>query len=338
MKTDTINLGAILSISGEASQDAQGIREGIDLAIKDLRKNGKDVSIHYIDDNSDIVTSVRAIDNLIREHSVRAIVGPTWANQVDSFAPIIDQEQIITFAPAVASDSIIRNSNFLLFGAEKNIYKQACLKDFIVKNDIKKIGVILSQDKWGVSHLFPIKNVALQTGADIVFIEQLIPYISSFGKKYIWETINKSLKEKPDVIIWSGYEGEANVLVEYLLEHKLSIPLIGDQLLVSGARGEKLKNYEGDLYIFSHHFSPAFTKVFESVYNKKPTLYSDSAYDATMLLAEILSKNDSLDSKQIIEKLKDKDYQYQGISGVFVFDKYGDIQSSGRWVIEKSSK
>lgn len=331
-----INLGAILSLSGEASQDAHGIRDGIELAIKKLQKNGgQNVKIHYIDDQSDIVTSVRAIDNLVREFDIQAIIGPTWSNQVDSFAPIIDQEKIITFAPAVASDSVIRNSKFLLFGAEKNIHKQTCLKDFILKNKVKKIGVIISQDKWGVSHLLPIKNVALQTGSEIVFIEQLIPYISSFGKKYIKETIDKALKEKPDLIIWSGYEGESDVLVDYLLENKLFIPLIGDQLLNTGDRQEKLKNYQGDLYIFSHHFSPEFVEIFESSYRKKPTLYSDNAYDATMLLVDVLSKNQGGSSEEIIKIIKDRDYQYQGISGVFIFNEYGDIQSSGRWTIEK---
>ncbi len=330
-----ITLGAILSLSGEASQDAGGIRDGIELAVKELKKNGENVVVHYVDDNSDIVTSVRAVENLIREYGVRAIVGPTWSNQVDSFAPIVDQEKIITFAPAVASDSVIRNSNFLLFGAEKNIHKQTCLKDFIVNNKIKKIGVIISQDKWGVSHLLPIKNAALQTGSEIVFIEQLIPYISSFGKKYIRETIDKALKEKPDLIIWSGYEGESDVLTDYLLENKLSVPLIGDQLLIANGREEKLKNYQGDLYIFSHHFSPKFIEIFESSYNRKPTLYSDNAYDATMLLADVLSKNQSSSSEEIIKIIKDRDYQYQGISGLFMFDKYGDIQSSGRWIIEK---
>lgn len=334
----TIHLGAILSLSGEASQDASSIHEGIELAVKDLKKSGCNIEVHYIDDNSDIVTSVRAIDSLVREHNVRAIVGPTWANQVDSFAPIIDQEKIIAFAPAVASDSIIRNSQYLLFGAEKNIYKQTALKDFFIKNEIKKVGVILSQDKWGVSHLIPIKNAALQTGVEIVFIEQLTPYISSFGKKYIKETIDKSLRASPDLIVWTGYEGEADVLVEYLLEKELSVPLIGDQLLVSGQRGEKLEKYKGDLYTFSHHFSSEFVQLFESVYYKKPSPYSDIAYDATMLLADTLSKNETSSPDDVMKKIKDKDYQYQGISGIFVFNEYGDTQSSGRWVIEKIEK
>lgn len=338
MSNNTINLGAILSLTGEASQDARGIYDGIELAALTLRKTGRDIIVHYIDDNSDIVTSVRAIDSLVREHDIKAIIGPTWANQVDSFAPIIDQEKIITFAPAVASDSIIRNSNYLLFGAEKNIYKQAALVDFFIKNNIKKIGVILSQDKWGVSHLFPIKNASKQSGVEIVFIEQLIPHISSFGKKYIREVIDDSLRTKPDLIIWSGYEGEADVLAEYILEKKLDIPLIGDQLLISGKRGENLKNYTGDLYVFSHIFSKEFTELFDSVHHKKPTLYSDNAYDAVMLLVSAISKNENVNSGEIMKIIKSTNYQFKGVSGVFVFDEYGDIQNNGRWIIEKSKK
>ena len=258
-----INLGSILSITGEASQDAQGIRDGIELAVKKLKEKGQDVQIHYIDDNSDVMSSVRAIDTLVREHDISAIIGPTWAFQVDSFAPIINQEKIVTFVPAVASDSIIKNSNYILFGAEKNTYKESSLKNFVIKNKIKKIGVIISQDKWGVSHLLPIKNVAIPTNAEIVFIEQLIPYISSFGSKYIRETLTHTLRSSPDMIIWSGYEGEANVLCDLILESKLSIPLISDQLLVTGEREKKLKNYQGDLYLFSNTFSQDFIKMFQ---------------------------------------------------------------------------
>lgn len=335
---EVINLGSILSISGEASQDAQGIRDGIELAIKKSQENNQNISVHYIDDNSDVVTSVRAIDMLMREHNVRVIIGPTWAHQVDSFAPIIDQEKIVTFVPAVASDSIIKNSKYLLFGTEKNTYKESALKDFILKNKIKKVGIIISQDKWGVSHLLPIKNAAIQTGIEIVFIEQLIPYISSFGQKYIREVISHALDTKPDLIIWSGYEGEANVLADFMLEKEFSIPLIGDQLLVSGIRGERLKNYKGDLYTFSHNFLPDFVTIFEKEYNKKPTLYSDISYDATMLLIGILSKNQNSTADEIVDTLKSKDYQYQGLSGVYTFDEWGDIQSNARWIIEKFEK
>lgn len=338
MTSTHIHLGAILSLTGEASQDAQGIQDGIELAVQTLKEQGQEVTVHYIDDQSDVVASVRAIDSLVREHGISAIIGPTWAHQVDSFAPIIDQEKIVTFAPAVASDSIIRNSPYLLFGAEKNLYKQPALQDFIVSRGIKKIGVILSQDKWGVSHLLPIQNAALKAGAEIVFIEQLIPYISAFGQKYLRETIASALQTQPDLLIWSGYEGEADVLADILLESSLSIPLIGDQLLVAGARGEKLKNYVGDLYIFSNHFRTEFTTLFESVYSRAPTLYSDISYDATMLLVDVLTTHPDTLPEGIAAIVKANGYRYLGLSSTFVFNVYGDIKEDGRWIIRKFEK
>ena len=38
MSNAKINLGSILSLSGEASQDARGIRDGIELAIKKTKR------------------------------------------------------------------------------------------------------------------------------------------------------------------------------------------------------------------------------------------------------------------------------------------------------------
>lgn len=331
----TLNLGAILSLSGEASQDAQGIRDGIELAVEELQKNGTVVQVHYVDDKSDIISSVRAIDGLVREHDIKAIIGPTWANQVDSFAPILDQEHIITFAPAVASDSVIKNSEYLLYGAEKNIYKELSLKKFFRKNKIKKVGIILSQDKWGISHLLPIKNAAQQEKVEIVFIEQLIPYISSFGKKYFRDVIDQALTTQPEALIWSGYEGEADVLIDYILEKGLSIPLVGDQLLNTSHRAAKLKNYKGDLYIFTHKFSIPFIKLFKARYKRNPSLYSDIAFDATILLSIIFLKYSDKTPSELINLIKSKKYQFEGISGQFIFDKLGDRQSIDSWTIDK---
>ncbi len=335
MDNSKIQLGSILSLTGEASQDARGIRDGIELAVKVMGRSGREVEVHFVDDDSDIVDSVRAIDTLTREYGVSIIIGPTWAPQVDAFAPIIDQERIVAFAPAVASDSIIRNSRYLLFGAERNTYKQSVLESFMKENSVRKVGVIISQDKWGVSHLLPIQNAASQAGAEVVFVEQIIPYISSFGRKYICDVVSRALRSEPDLIIWSGYEGEADVLKDFLLENGLSIPLIGDQLLVAGQRGEALRGYSGELFTFTNRFSMDFARLFEAEYDRGATLYSDIAYDATMLLADILSRNPDISSDDIMGLVKGEGYRYRGLSGTFEFDGQGDIRDGGRWIIER---
>ena len=44
--------------------------------------------------------------------------------------------------------------------------------------------------------------------------------------------------------------------------------------------------------------------MFKSEYNKQPTLYSDIAYDATIMLVDVLQKNTEASSDQIMKIIK----------------------------------
>lgn len=328
-----INIGVVLDLSGEASQDAAGIREGVNLAVKHLRNEGYDTQAEYVDDKSDVSTTVSAVNEFIKKYKIKAIIGPTWSYQVGSIAPIIEQEKLPTFAPAVASDCVIAKSKFLLFGAEKNIYKIKPLSEFIQKNKIKKIALIISQDGWGVSHIMPVQKAIQNSSAKLVYVEQLLPYISSFGDQSIQHILDNIIDKKADLIIWTGYEFEAAALSRLLLKNNLKIPIIGDQLLVFGERLNLLKKYKGEIFVFNNKFSNSFERLFQEYYHKQPTLYSDVAYDGTRILVENIAQG--ITGERLIKKLKNKKFIYKGKARNFHFDKNGDIDFGGRWEIKK---
>lgn len=328
-----INLGVVLDFSGEASQDALGIREGINLALRDLNREGYKVYAEYLDDKSNVEMSAGAVLEFIKKYNIDALIGPTWSYQVGSIAPLVEQEQLPTFAPAVASDCINTKSNFLLFGAEKNTYKETPINAFIKKNKIKRVSLIISQDGWGVSHIAPVQQAIQKSSAKLVYVEQLLPYISSFGDQAVQDALSNSVKNNADLIIWAGYEFEANSLAKILIKNKFRTPIIGDQLLVFGERYNLLKKYKGDIFIFNNKFSNAFEKLFKECYQKLPTLYSDVAYDGTKILVENIEKG--LYDEKLIQYIKSKKFSYKGYAGNYRFDNNGDVNLGGRWEIKK---
>lgn len=333
LKNQNINIGVVLDLSGEASQDAAGIRDGINLAVKDLKNDGYNVQAEYFDDKSDVSVTVSVINEFIKKYRMKALIGPTWSYQVGSIAPIIEQEKLPTFAPAVSSDCVIARSNFLLFGSEKNIYKTKPLSEFILKHKIRKVALVVSQDGWGVSHILPVQKAVQNSSAELVYVEQLLPYISSFGDQSIQYVVDNIISKKADLVIWTGYEFEADALSRLLLKNNLNIPIIGDQLLVFGERLNLLKKYKGDIFIFDTKFSNSFEKLFREYYHKSPTLYSDIAYDGVRILAENIAKG--LTGERLIKRLKDKKFIYSGQAGNYCFDKSGDIDFGGHWEIRK---
>lgn len=334
LKNQKINIGVVLDLSGEASQDAAGIRDGINLAVKDLKNDGYNVQAEYFDDKSDVSATVSVINEFIKKYRIKALIGPTWSYQVGSIAPIIEQEKLPTFAPAVSSDCVIARSNFLLFGSEKNIYKTKPLSEFILKHKIRKVALIVSQDGWGVSHILPVQKAVQNSSAELVYVEQLLPYISSFGDQSIQYVVDNIISKKADLVIWTGYEFEADALSRLLLKNNLNIPIIGDQLLVFGERLNLLKKYKGDIFIFNTKFYDSFEKLFQKYYHKSPTLYSDIAYDGMRILTENIAKG--LTGERLIKCLKDKKFIYNGQAGNYCFDRSGDIDFGGHWEIRKA--
>ena len=328
-----VNIGVVLDLSGEASQDAVGIRDGINLAVKNLKNDGYNVQAEYFDDKSDVSATISVANEFIEKYRIKALIGPTWSYQVGSIAPIIEQEKLPTFAPAVSSDCVIAKSQFLLFGSEKNIYKTKPLSDFIQKHKIEKIALVVSQDGWGVSHIMPIQKAVQNSSTELVYVEQLLPYISSFGEQSIQYVVDNIISKKADLIIWAGYEFEANALSRLLLKNNLNIPIIGDQLLVFGERLNLLKKYKGDIFIFNTKFPNSFEKLFREHYHKSPTLYSDVAYDGMRILTENIAKG--LVGEQLIKRLKNKRFVYKGQVGNYCFDQNGDVNFGGRWEIKK---
>lgn len=324
-----IKIGAIISQTGAAATDGETIQRALELAKDDLAKENIAVEIEYQDDHTNPVDSVSAAQKILLDKP-QAIIGPTWSFLVDAATPTLVQAKMTSYVPAVTSEILTVKNPYALYGTIKNAQKVAPLTDWIKTHNKKSVAILTSKDAWGDSHLAAYKEAAAQAGAHVVFAEQF-----AFGGETtgMATALTKIKAAGADVILWTGYDDGAAILLNKKNALKLNIPVVGtDGLKIAVSRGNATIAPTDEIYTFYTQTSSEFARKFSAKYGRAPGTYADSSYDGLILLARAIAKN-SDNAANLTEKIRSGE-AYKGYQTTYAFDSHGDI-SGGEWKLEQ---
>lgn len=327
--SEQIKIAAVLSLSGDAAYDGESIRDGIELAKSDLAKEGVDLEVTYEDDETDVAKTLSALQKVIAIEKPHAIIGPTWSFLASASAGLLKDNNIPAFQPANTSEFVEANGAPIFFGTVKNAMKEEPVTEFLKKYDAKRVAVIIDGTAWGHSHIDVFKKSAENVSAEIVLQEEI-----NFGAETnrMADIMSKVANSEIDAILWTGFESEALIMLKKHVEFGLTMPILGESLLVDGNRKEIAKEVKGEIYILNPDSSVEFRKKFSDHYGYDPDGYADSAYDGTMMLVEAIQNTDG-SHEAVIEYLSNVT-DYDGYFTHYNFDENGDVEG-GRWVLSE---
>ncbi len=323
-----ITIGAALSLSGDAAQDGESIKNGLELAKLDLKKEGINVDILYQDDKTDGKDTVNAIQALSIQ-GAEAIIGPTWSFLADAGIPVADRLRIVTVMPANTSEYVGAKSPYAFFTTTKVQKLIPALTDWFKKSNKKKIAIIRNQGAWYETVEKAVDAAVSDAGAQIVFKDTLI-----FGQEAsALPTILAKVKSSGADLIFAEIDSEQGIVV--MLKKIQDLRITADFLSVTTSISRVLNSSAANISGINHFYvaapknSSAFEEKYQSVYKKKPQAYADNAYDSLMLLVDAIRDKGTM---SLADYLKTKT-NYKGFANVYKFDENGDI-FGGEWVIK----
>jgi branched-chain amino acid transport system substrate-binding protein len=330
---EQIIIGAVVSQTGYAAVDGMNIKNGMDLAVADLKKQGVDVKIVYEDDGTDPKQTVSAVNKLIATEKLDAMVGPIWSFLIDAALPVINQNKIVTFVPSASSEVVNGKSPYIFYGTYKNIEEAVPLANFLKGNKAKNIAIIVSNDSWGESHVKGFTKAVELAGGKVIMQEK-ITYGSD--KDVMPTIVAKIIKANPDAVLWTGYDEAATILTKRLQEQNYTKPLVAAASIMRGLvnRGIINPRSEDQWYSINIPMDAGFRARYIATYNQEPGISADSAYDGVMMLVKGIEKGKKGDD--LAKYLRDG-FTYKGYLGEYDFDEFGDIVG-GNWVIKKLVK
>ncbi|HEU0130648.1 MAG TPA: branched-chain amino acid ABC transporter substrate-binding protein [Mycobacteriales bacterium] len=357
-------IGVIAPLSGDLSALGLGIKNGVDLAIKQANEAKKvpgwTLQIAPEDDTATANVGAQVAAKLKSDAAVVGVVGTLNSSVAEQVAPVLQSANIVQISPA--------NTGVKLTGRDKlpnqqrvysNYFRVATTDDvqgpfaaqYLYSTGVKKLAIVHDKKTYGQGLATAVQAEFTKQGGTVTGTETVNP-----GDKLFSGVVTKILQGKPDAVYYGGEFPEAAPLSKQLHDAGFTGPVMGGD----GIYSQKFIDnggHEADLATSvgapteSLASAKAFVDAYKAAGYAEPyEAYGAYAYDAANVIIEALAK--TLNGKDKIDDQVRKDVitavqgvTISGVTGQVAFDQFGDTTTKvltvytvqgKKWVAKKT--
>ncbi len=333
---DTIKVGLIVELTGDMPGVGASSKNAAQLAVNEQNSaggisiGGKPYQIELVveDNASKAEQSVAAVNKLITQDNVLAIVGPNASLGAIPAAEIAEYNKTLLITPWSTNPKTTLDTTT---GKPKDYVFRACYTDPFEGRVLARF-VLEKLKAKKVAVLYDVASEAPKSQADLfrLTFEELGGKTVAFetyttGDRDFSAQLTKIKSANPDVIFLPAYYNDVGLIVQQAHRAGITQPLVGSDAW-SSPELIKLSNgtVEGD-YFANHYASDIATptaKKFIDAYAKQygniPDDVAALTYDSMGLLFEAIKKSPSLDRKVVRDSLATL-ANYPGVTGNIQF-------------------
>ena len=327
MAEETIRIGAIYSLSGEAKNISDEHLIATRFAVREINKNGgvlgRQLELIEVDNESSGIGSRNAAQFLVRQKVV-AVVGPSWSSHALSVAPVLQKAAIPMLSPTATNPRVTLVGNYIFRICFIDSFQGEMLAKFAYTDKGLKRAVLLvnSGHVYSTDLADVIEKSYEQLGGKVL---RSIDYVEDVSN---YREILQSLKDiKYDMIFIPGYARDAAHIIKTAEELGIETVFIGGDgwsHLMYKYGGSSLN---GNFYL-THWNKSVPDKLSQDFVKKISTLFRPSqinagmalAYDTIYLLADAITRVNSIEPAAIRDALANT-RKFTGVTGNVQFDK-----------------
>jgi len=320
VKTDTIKIGSIGILTGDAGGSSWGIaaKNGIDMAVLDINANGgingKMLEVIHEDDAGDAKKTISAFQKLTDVDNVNIIIGTTWSSTGIPLVKLADEKKVLMISPSLGKPEFNEGSKYLFNTWPHDVTLSSQLADYVFNKGHKKVALISANELWVKDQTNAFKKRFTELGGSVEVLVEPNPTDR--------ELSSDALKIKNNKDITAIVSTTDGVLVGSLVAkraHELGVNLpIYSVTIDSDAIKSSDSAYEGMEFLTSLTPSSEFKTRYEAKYGTM-NIGADSAYDAVMLIAKAMKETKSSDTTVLADNIS-KIKEWNGMSGKLVSD------------------
>ena len=333
---DSITIGTVTTNSGTAAAYGEAEVKGFELAVSEINAkggiNGKKVKLESMDDKGDATEASNAYNKLAGDNNVLAVAGPTISATTAAVAPLADQSQLVTIAPAATSDSI-ETGNYLFRTCFKDSYQGEVAARFAAENlKVKKVAVLYGTgDPYssGVGEAFA--KAAEKLGLEVVDKES-----SSSADDTEYSAQLQKIQASGAELLYAPYY--YSVAGPYIIPQARSVGFEGYVMGPDGYDGLKLtgdKSQYNKTYYTTHYSADDntntkvqdFIKSYKSKNNAEPNTFAALGYDTIYMIKQAIEKAGENATREDVRNAV-AGMTFDGVTGKFTMDKSGSPTKS----------
>ena len=342
---DTVVLGAAVSLTGKYSVNGKNTKDGYDLAVKRLNEmggvkvSGKSykLKVLYYDDESTPARGAQLAERLINQDGVKFVLGAYSSGLTKAIAPITEKYKV----PHVEGNGAARE---LFTEGYKYLFGVLSTSDYYLRDAVNmaaevakengrdpksmKIAMAFENDPFSLDVRAGILEAAKKHGMKVLVDDKLPPEINDMAA-----TLTKVKAVKPDLLLVSGHEKGATLVVRQTAEMKVDVPLVATTHCDSAKIAENMgKQAEGVLCASQWDRTLAYKdKWFGSAEDYAKTFQKEFSYPApyqaaestasVLVFADAFQRANSLDTQEVRDAIAKTDMMT--FYGPIKFDETG---------------
>lgn len=326
--SDVIKIGAVFPMTGDVATFGASSKNAVELAVAEINSkggvSGKQVQVIYEDDQNTPANSANAIQKLISNDKVCAVIGSVSSKCSIAMGPIATQSKIPMITSTSTNPKVTTDGGEYVFRAcFIDPFQGTVIAKFATENlKAKKAAVLFdvgNDYSKGLAEYF--KAGFEKLGGQVVAYESYNTGDQDFNAQ-----LTKIKPSNPDVILLADYYNTVGLIAKQARAQGITATFLGGD----GWDSADLYKVGGDAIdggYFSNHYSaddtaPAvveFRKTYEAKYGGTPDALAALAYDAAKILFAAIEKAGSTDGAKIKDALKATDGDF--VSGHVTFDE-----------------
>ena len=340
-KGGDILIGANLELSGGVASYGQSIKEGIDLALDEINKDGidgKKIKLVPFDNKSDAPEAINGATKLISQDKVVAIIGAATSGNTKAQIEIANSNKVPLLTPTGTADDVTfkdgKLNDYVFRTCFIDPFQGTVAANFAAKDLKAKTAAIFidSASDYSKGLAASFKELFQKEGGKIVKEEAYVAKDTDFNAQ-----LTNIKGEKPDFIFIPGYYEEVGLIVKQARDLGITAPMMGadgwdSPKLIELAGKDALNN----TFITNHYSSgdqdpkvQEFVKAFKAKYkDKSPDAFNALGYDSAYFIADAIKRAGSTDSEKIQKALAETDGLDLVTGQMKLDDKHNPIKSA----------
>jgi branched-chain amino acid transport system substrate-binding protein len=340
-----VKIGVIAPLSGDLSALGLGIKNSVDLAIKQANESkaipGWTLELAAEDDQATPDVGKNAATKLASDDAVVGVVGTLNSSVAQSVIPVLSAASIIQVSPANTNPSLTKGEDLTTPKRPYANYFRTCTTDavqgpfaaqYLLEAGITKVATIHDKKTYGQGLVENFTTAFKAGGGEIVSAETINPDDKDFSA-----VITKVKTTSPQAIYYGGEYPQAGPLSKQAKAAGLNVPLMGGDGIYDG-NFIKLGGTTGDLAtsvgapVDTLESAKAFVAAYTAAgYSEPYAAYGAYSYDAanTIINALKVSLASATDAKSARQATIDAaaTVSFDGATGKVGFDEFGDSVS-----------
>jgi len=292
-----IKIGQIVSTTGEGAEAGRYMRWGAELAVEQVNKaggvKGRSLQLVFEDDKTTNPGAVAALQRLLEDKEIAAILGPIRSTQIQALLPTINEAGLPVMIGGSNYGLTHSGCRWVFRTRPHDGFSAKVIAKFAV-DDLKfqKVAVIHSTDAFGSGGRDLVVQELRTLGHPPVLVQAY-----NNGEKDFTAVLTAVRQSGADgLITYMTFSTDVGIMAKQIKQLGIKATWLGSPSItaIDGRKlaGDALYGTYGvtDFHVDASAKSREFAAAYKAEHGNAPDLYAAAFYDAVLVLAEAMKK------------------------------------------------